>query len=87
VHIPSATIADWDPATGAGLLGDKAISVVFDNSKIRRLVPDFVCTTPFARGVEESVAWIDADPERDALMDRMIASHEQSRRDAEGGRP
>jgi nucleoside-diphosphate-sugar epimerase len=86
VHIPSATIAEWDPAIGAGLLGDKAISVVFDNSKIRRLVPDFVCTTPFARGVKESVAWIDADPERgradpecDALMDRMIAAHEQSR--------
>jgi nucleoside-diphosphate-sugar epimerase len=85
VHLPSEYIARWDPATGAGLLGDKAISVVFDNSKVKRLVPDFVCTTPFSRGVEESVAWLDADPERgrpdaerDALMDRMIAGLDRS---------
>ena len=43
-----------------GLLGDKACSVVFDNSKVRQLVPDYVATVPFARGVEECIAWLDA---------------------------
>ncbi|MEW6752518.1 MAG: SDR family oxidoreductase [Candidatus Latescibacterota bacterium] len=83
VHIPSDFIARHDPATGPGLLGDKAISVVFDNGKVKRLVSDFACTVPFSRGVEESVAWLDADPERgridperDAVMDRIIRAYE-----------
>jgi nucleoside-diphosphate-sugar epimerase len=80
VHIPSDSIADFDADWGAGLLGDKAHSMVFDNAKIRRVVPDFVATTPFSRGVEEAIAWHDADPSRrrvdDALsvrMDELIA--------------
>jgi nucleoside-diphosphate-sugar epimerase len=80
VHVPSEVIARWDPEWGAGLLGDKAHSMVFDNSKIRRVVPDFVARIPFARGAEEIVAWFDADPGRravderiDGLMDEMIA--------------
>jgi len=64
VHVPTDFIARVDPAIGAGLLGDKAWSLVFDNGKIKRLVPDFVCSRPFAEGVRESVAWFDADPAR-----------------------
>jgi nucleoside-diphosphate-sugar epimerase len=41
VHIPSDFIAKYNPAHGAGLLGDKAHSVIFDNSKIKKLVPEF----------------------------------------------
>ena len=85
VHIPSDLINHIDPQTGAGLLGDKACSVVFDNSKVRELVPDYVATTPFARGVEECIAWFDAepgrlqvDPEKDAMMDRVIAAYERA---------
>jgi nucleoside-diphosphate-sugar epimerase len=80
VHVPSEVIARFDPEWGAGLLGDKAHSMVFDNSKIRRVVPDFVASIPFARGAEEIVAWFDADAARravdgriDGLMDEMIA--------------
>ncbi|MFW6212806.1 MAG: SDR family oxidoreductase, partial [Spirochaetota bacterium] len=36
VHIPSETIGQFDPEFGAGLLGDKRYSVVFDNAKIKR---------------------------------------------------
>jgi len=64
VHVPSDLIALEDKAWGAGLLGDKAHSVVFDNSKVRRLVPDFACTIPFAQGVKEVIAWYKADPAR-----------------------
>ena len=82
VHVPSERIARHDPEWGAGLLGDKAHSMIFDNAKIRRLVPDFRATIPFSRGAEEILAWYDADPARrrldpsvDALMDRIVAEH------------
>ena len=74
VHVPSDLIAAYDPEWGAGLLGDKAHSMIFDNSKIKRLVPDFRATIPFARGAEEIMAWYDADPARqkvDEKFDRM----------------
>jgi nucleoside-diphosphate-sugar epimerase len=75
VHVPSDLIAAYDPDWGAGLVGDKAHSMVFDNSKIKRLVPDFCATIPFARGADEIVAWYDASPARqvvDEAMDRTM---------------
>ena len=71
VHVPSDVIAAFDPEVGAGLLGDKAHSVVFDNSKIKRLVPGFAATIPFARGAKEMIAWFDADPIRQAVDERV----------------
>lgn len=64
VHVPSDVVAAYDPNWGAGLLGDKSHSMVFDNSKIKRLVPDFVCRLPYSHGVAETIAWYDADPAR-----------------------
>lgn len=85
VHVPSDVIAAYDPAWGAGLLGDKAHSMVFDNTKIKRAVPDFVAGIPFARGVEEIIAWFDGDPARqvvdarlDQLMDTIIAAQKNA---------
>ncbi|HNR47271.1 MAG TPA: SDR family oxidoreductase [Anaerolineaceae bacterium] len=85
VHVPSDWIARFDPEWGAGLLGDKAHSMIFDNTKIRRLAPDYVATIPFARGAAEIIAWYDADPARrqvdaafNALCDRMIAAAERA---------
>lgn len=85
VHIPSDFIDHHDPATGAGLLGDKACSVVFDNSKVRELVPDYVARVPFSRGVEECITWLDADPgrlrvdaEKEAMMDKIITAYERA---------
>lgn len=83
VHIPSDLIAAFDPAWGAGLLGDKTHSMIFDNAKIKRIVPDFIATIPFCSGVDEIMAWYDADPARqivdekaDQLMDRIIEVYE-----------
>jgi nucleoside-diphosphate-sugar epimerase len=80
VHVASETLAKYDPNWGPGLLGDKANSMIFDNSKIKKLAPDFVCTTPFRRGAEELIAWYDADPARqivnaanDELEDKLVA--------------
>lgn len=79
VHIASETINEELPRLGAGLLGDKAHSVIFDNSKIKSLVPDFCATIPYAAGVREILAWHDAHPEAqrvdaelDATMDALI---------------
>ena len=86
VHVPSDLIAAFDPEVGAGLLGDKAHSVIFDNTKIKRLVPDFAATIPFSQGAREIVAWFDADPARQVvdtqvnhLIDRIIAAYEAIR--------
>lgn len=81
VHVPSELIAAFDPELGPGLLGDKAHSMIFDNSKIRRLVPEFQPRIPFWQGAREIIAWYDAhpqfqqvDPVFDALQDRIIAA-------------
>jgi nucleoside-diphosphate-sugar epimerase len=64
VHVPSDLIAAYDPIWGESLLGDKTHSFILDNSKVKRLVPDFICTMLFSRGAEEIIAWHMADPAR-----------------------
>ncbi len=82
VHVPSDAIAAQDAEWGAGLLGDKAHSVVFDTTKLRRVVPEFTTRVRFEQGAREIVAWHDADPARrvvdpalDALMDRLAEQY------------
>lgn len=82
VHVPSDLIAAADPDWGAGLLGDKAHSLVFDNSKLRSVVPGYRAVIPFEQGAREIVGWYDADPARqqvdtrlDALMDKLAATY------------
>lgn len=75
VHIPSDFIAAVDPELGQHLLGDKAWSTLFDNSKVKRLVPGFGTTVPFHEGVRRSACWYMADPARrrvDPAMDARI---------------
>jgi len=62
VYIPSQTIAKFDPDWGDSLLGDKAYSMIFDNTKIKRIVPDFIPTMPFSRGAKEIVDWYTRNP-------------------------
>jgi nucleoside-diphosphate-sugar epimerase len=85
VHIPSDFIAAFDPEWGAGLLGDKAHSKIFDNTKIKRTVPEFNPTIPFYHGAKEIMAYFDADPshqiidtEQDKMMDRILAVYESA---------
>lgn len=85
VHIPSDLLAlcgkQYD-LEGA-LLGDKANTVIFDNTKIKREAPEFVCTTSMAAGITRAVQKAAAHPERqmldpefDAWCDRVIAHYE-----------
>ncbi len=82
VHVPSDIIARRDPARGPGLLGDKAHSTIFDNSKIKSLVPAFTCDIPFSVGAQEVVAYYAedkarqvADPEKNAIEDKLVAEY------------
>ena len=77
-HLPSSFIMEYDKEWGDSLIGDKANNAVYDNSKIKKLVPDFKATIPFSQGAEEIVEWY-SDPKNqivdynlDALMDGMI---------------
>jgi nucleoside-diphosphate-sugar epimerase len=81
VHVPSDAIAAADPEWGAGLLGDKAHSMVFDNAKLRSLVPGWRAVIPFEQGAREIAGWHLADPARqvtdaslDVTMDKLAAA-------------
>jgi len=64
VHVSSEFLAMCSKEDyRGGLLGDKASSVVFDNSKLKRLVPEFVATTRLDQGIRQTVKHILAHPE------------------------
>lgn len=71
---------------GGSLLGDKAVSVFFDNTKVKRLAPDLTTHIPFDRGVRIALDYIlshpecqQPDPEFDAWCDRVIAALEKAK--------
>lgn len=81
VPIPTDFICQIAPRMVGTLKGDKAQPGVFDNSKIKRFVPEFNCRKPFRVGVREAVEWLRAHPEHqnlnpqvDALIDEVIAA-------------
>lgn len=89
VHIPSELIAAYDRRIGDSLLGDKTHSAIFDNSKIKQVVPGYQATIPFARGAEEIIAWHRADPARqkvdpvfNELCDRILMNYQKAWPDA-----
>ncbi len=79
VHIPSDFLAACMPEKLGSLVGDKAVSVVFDNTKIKSFVAGFCATVPFREGIRRTIAWFDANPARqqidtaaDARWDKLI---------------
>lgn len=83
VHIPSDVLAALHQPFYGGLLGDKAHSLVFDNTKIKRAVPGFAATVRFDEGVRQTLAYVygnkecrKADPEFDAWCDNLIEAFE-----------
>jgi nucleoside-diphosphate-sugar epimerase len=85
IHIPSDLIARYNPHALGSLVGDKANSVVFDNSKIKRFVPDYGCVVNWAEGVRRSLAWFEAHPEYQTIdhemnmvWDRIITAYERA---------
>ena len=69
VHVPSAFISKLVPWMEGNLLGDKAVSSIFDNSKIKQVVPGFEAKISFQEGIRETIAWFEADPARQKIND------------------
>ena len=85
VHIPSDFLAACYPEKLGSLVGDKSVSVVFDNSKIKRFVPGYCATTRYSEGVRDAIAWFDADPARqivdhdaNARWDKLLAAWDRA---------
>jgi nucleoside-diphosphate-sugar epimerase len=94
VHVASEFLAaagDYD--FYGGLAGDKANSVVFDNTKLKRLVPGFVSEIRFDQGVRNTIAYVLAhpecqteDPEFDAWCGRVIGALDKAAAEVRGER-
>ena len=86
MHIPSDFIARVVPRLAGTLLGDKTWSAVFDNSKIKRFVPEFQAVIPFREGIRRTLAWFEADSQR-RLVDEEVNDEVEHILRAYGGRP
>lgn len=89
IHVASDFIVAVAKRAGQGwmegnFLGDKSVSVIFDNSKIKRFVPDYKATIPFRQGILRTVRWFESEPSRmrisdfnNAIQDRIIAAYQK----------
>ena len=84
IHIPSDFIAGFSDELKGSLLGDKALSVIFDNTKIKRFVPGFKAVIPFNEGIKRTLSWFQSKSERqiikketNELFDRIIHAYEK----------
>ncbi|MDR2494198.1 MAG: NAD-dependent epimerase/dehydratase family protein [Spirochaetaceae bacterium] len=90
VYVSSQFLSQVGPYNfQGGLLGDKAHSLVFDNAKLKRLVPDFIASVRFDSGVRAAVEHIRArpelqreDPEFDRWCDRVVAAQARALEEA-----
>ncbi|NMB90723.1 MAG: SDR family oxidoreductase [Chloroflexi bacterium] len=83
VHVASDLMVAYQPEWHGTLLADKSHSLFFDNSKIKRFVPDFQATVPFSEGARRMLAWFDADPARrvvnqelNQIFDRILSANQ-----------
>lgn len=89
VHVSSeflASVSDYDFI--GSLTGDKACSVVFDNSKLKKAVPEFKATVHFEQGVKNTIDYVLSHPELqiedkefDDWCDRVIAALENAKKE------
>jgi nucleoside-diphosphate-sugar epimerase len=73
VHVPSDLIAKIEPWQLGNLQGDKAVSAIFDNSKIKEFVPEFDARISFREGAARTLAWFEEDPARQVILDDVNA--------------
>jgi nucleoside-diphosphate-sugar epimerase len=85
VYIPSEFLNRCNSQLGSSLLGDKAYSMIFDNSKIKRFVPEYKAVIPFSEGIKRVYGWFEADPTRKIIdesineeMDRIISLYKRN---------
>jgi nucleoside-diphosphate-sugar epimerase len=85
IHVSTDFLVECQVDLEGGLIGDKTNTVVFDNSKIKRLVPDFVATVRFDQGVKLSIEYLlshpelqIADEEFDLFCDKIIKAQQEA---------
>lgn len=82
-YLPVEFISEYDSEWGSNLLGDKGYDTVFDNSKIKSIVPDFKASIPYSEGVKEVIEWYSrsenqiVNAELNIVMDKMIDDFER----------
>lgn len=81
-HIASEAICRVMPEEEGSLLGDKSVTALFDNSKIKAFVPGFTAKIPFEEGIRRTLAYYQAHPEMmgldtdwDSTMDTLVARY------------
>ena len=82
IHISSDFICQVEKSLTGDLIGDKSISAVFDNTKIKTFVPDYNAVIPFSQGIKRTLSWFDKNPKRkivnkqtNEMIDRIIKSY------------
>lgn len=79
VHVATDAIIKRLPGERGPLTGDKAQTAIFDNSKIKTVVPGFAAVMPFEEGIRRTLKWYEAHAEKlgydlewDAVMDELV---------------
>ena len=88
-YVSSSFLAEVAPKAydlEGGLLGDKAVSVVFDCSKLKRAVPGFQAHVRFEEGIRRTIDYIlkhpelqEEDPDFDRWCDKVIEAQEEAK--------
>ncbi len=81
-YLSAEFISKYDAEWGYNLFGDKGYDAVFDNTKIKKIVPDFKAAIPYSEGVQEIIEWYShkknqiVNRELDSTMDKMIEEYQ-----------
>lgn len=73
IYVPSAALVAAAPSQEGSIYGDKMHSAVYDNSRIKELVPGWSARTSFADGMVEAIEWFEADPARQTVDEKANA--------------
>ncbi len=84
-HVSTETLVKYQPAWVGPLLGDKANSVLFDNSKVQEVIGGWACSISLGEGLKAAAVYVEQrlkagyspDAEKDALLDRIISDQRQ----------
>jgi len=79
IKIPSEYVGKKIPSLKGILIDDRSLNAIFDNSKIKNAVPEFVCTTPLRKGILQTIEYYKnnkylkgIDYKWDAQIDKLI---------------
>jgi len=85
-YVPAEYVIPYDAGWGNNLTWDKRYPGIFDNSKIKSIVPGYKASITFEQGAEEIVEWYDSHPEYqivnhdfDAMLDKIFEDYDKTK--------